>query len=275
MPIEDSFLERVRREFHRHFAPHRHSSLLAAIVVVFGVRPLIGDTGASSAIFSVAMVFLLLVALYNINVDEMVGERSRLLAQNRWRLRLGWVLATAAALERVFVIFGHTSGMFNLVGSTSWLLFTVFVTLSQLRSLLKQREVTGETICMAVSVYLMLALNWMLLYGIMFQLHPDSFGGLTITKPGQPAEVLHIFPVLGYFSLTTLSTIGFGDITPLTLQARYAAVAEGITGQFYLAILVARLVGLQMSRSVDQQMEKEVRVLRAEELERIREAAPE
>ncbi len=52
-----------------------------------------------------------------------------------------------------------------------------------------------------------------------------------------------------YFSLTTLSTVGFGDITPLTLQARYAAVAEGITGQFYLAILVARLVGMQMSRA--------------------------
>jgi len=54
------------------------------------------------------------------------------------------------------------------------------------------------------------------------------------------------FPVFLYFSLTTISTIGFGDITPLTLQARYAAVAEGITGQFYLAILVARLVALHM-----------------------------
>jgi voltage-gated potassium channel len=54
------------------------------------------------------------------------------------------------------------------------------------------------------------------------------------------------------FSLTTLSTIGFGDITPLTLQARYAAVAEGITGTFYLAILVARLVGIQMSQSAGQ-----------------------
>jgi hypothetical protein len=55
--------------------------------------------------------------------------------------------------------------------------------------------------------------------------------------------------VLIYFSLTTLSTIGFGDITPVTLQARYAAVAEGIAGQFYLAILVARLVGIHMSQS--------------------------
>jgi hypothetical protein len=61
----------------------------------------------------------------------------------------------------------------------------------------------------------------------------------------------------GYFSLTTLSTIGFGDITPLTLQARYLAVAEGITGQFYMAILVARLVGLQMSQSAGQHTENE------------------
>ena len=63
------------------------------------------------------------------------------------------------------------------------------------------------------------------------------------------------FPILAYFSLTTLSTIGFGDITPVSLQARYAAVAEGITGQFYLAILVARLVGMQMSRSVSRPAE--------------------
>jgi voltage-gated potassium channel len=55
------------------------------------------------------------------------------------------------------------------------------------------------------------------------------------------------FPIFIYFSLTTLSTIGFGDITPVTLKARYSAVAEGISGQFYLAILVARLVGMQMS----------------------------
>jgi hypothetical protein len=66
--------------------------------------------------------------------------------------------------------------------------------------------------------------------------------------------LLHTFPILGYFSLTTLSTIGFGDITPLTLQARYAAVAEGITGQFYMAILVARLVGMQMSHIGGQQV---------------------
>ena len=97
---------------------------------------------------------------------------------------------------------------------------------------------------------LLLGFSWALLYSVMFQLHRQSFAGLVTAKPGQPTELLHAFPVLGYFSLTTLSTIGFGDITPLTLQARYAAVAEGISGQFYMAILVARLVGIQMSHAV-------------------------
>ena len=106
-----------------------------------------------------------------------------------------------------------------------------------------------------VSIYLLLGLTWVFLYAIILHVNPDSFEGLVIAKSGHPVEIRHLFPVLGYFSLTTLSTIGFGDIIPLILQARYAAVAEGITGQFYMAILVARLVGLQMSQSAGQAAE--------------------
>lgn len=250
MQARNAISEEVYRLFRHHVAPRRHSALLVAIVIALATRPLIGDTGATSALFGAAMVLLLLVALYNINVDEMVGERDLLLTQRRRRQRLGWVLAVAALVFRLVVMLDVRSSTVNLTASITWLLFLLFVTLSELRSVLKQREVTSETICMAVSVYLLLGLTWALLYTVMFQLHPDSFGGLTAATAGHPVEVVHLFSVLGYFSLTTLSTVGFGDITPLTLQARYAAVAEGITGQFYLAILVARLVGLQMSQSV-------------------------
>jgi hypothetical protein len=274
MPTKRSVFSQVRREIRRHVAPHRHSGLLVAIVVAFAVRPLIGDSGAASVIFALAMVLLLLVALYNIDVDELVEERSRLRTQTMWRRRLGWVLAIAAALARIIPIFVN-SYVLDLVGSIFWLLFMLFVTLSQLRSVLRQREVTGETICMAVSIYLLLGFSWALLYTIMYQLHPDSFAGLTLAKSGQPTEVLHVFPVLGYFSLTTLSTIGFGDITPVTLQARYVAVAEGITGQFYLAILVARLVGLQMSGFAGQHTEKAAHVVGFEESESHRSSASE
>ena len=107
MAIEHNLFERARIEFHERVAPHRHSALLAAIIVAFAVRPWIGDTGASDAVFSVALVLLMLMALYNINVDELVGERGRLLIQARWRLRLGWVLAAAAAFERISVILTH------------------------------------------------------------------------------------------------------------------------------------------------------------------------
>jgi hypothetical protein len=79
---------------------------------------------------------------------------------------------------------------------------------------------------------------------VIYDRHPQAFSFAGSTE--QLTE-LNIFPTLIYFSLTTLSTIGFGDITPVLMQARYAAVAEGITGQFYLAILVARLVGMYMS----------------------------
>ncbi len=247
-------MEQLRIALHRYFAPHRHSALLAALIAAFAVRPLIGDTEAGFLIFSVALVVLLVVALYNINVDELVGERGRLLIQARRRRILGWTLATAAGAERIATVFVH-SPMINLAGSICWLLFVVFVTVSELRSVLKQREVTGETICMAISVYLLLGFCWAFLYAIIFLRHPESFAGVVTATTGQPTWFQHFFPILGYFSLTTLSTIGFGDITPLTLQARYAAVAEGITGQFYMAILVARLVGMQMSRSVVQHPE--------------------
>ena len=252
--IEASPLAKLREEVHRRFAPHRHSALLLALIAAFVVRPLIGETGAGFPLFSIALVVLLLVALFNIHVDELVGERGLLLTQARHRRLLGWILALAAGVGRIAAIF-VPDPMLDVAVTVSWLLFVVFIAGSQLRSVLRQREVTGETICMAVSVYLLFGFAWALLYAIIYQRHPEAFSGIVTGTQIRPTEFQHLFPIFGYFSLTTLSTIGFGDITPLTLQARYAAVAEGIAGQFYLAILVARLVGLQMSQSPSQPAE--------------------
>ena len=244
----------LRTAIHRHFAQRRHSALLAAIIAAYLVRPFIGETEAGDILVSAVMVFLLLVALYTINVEELVGERGRLLAQHRRRRILGWALAAAAAGSRIPVIFVQ-SWMLDLVALICWLLFILFVTVSELRSVLKQREVTGETICAAITVYLMLGYFWGFLYTLMFQLNPESFGGLPAGTPGHPTAPLHILPFLSYFSLTMLSTIGYGDITPLTIQARYMAVTEGSIGQFYLAILVARLVSLQMNNAASHQVD--------------------
>jgi Ion channel len=235
-------------ELKRRFRDRRHTALLAATVAAFAVRPLVGDGGAAPIVFSGALLLLLLIALYNIRVDELVGERSVLLGERRRQSAIAWTLALLALAERVLIL-RVPSPRLVLVSSISWLTFLLVVTWIELRSVLRQKEVTGETISMCVSVYLLMGLCWGLLYAILFQVDLQSFnlGGLP-APDGAVATTQHLIPIFIYFSLTTLSTIGFGDITPLTLQARYAAVAEGITGQFYLAVLVARLVGMQMSQ---------------------------
>jgi len=234
-------LETIRRDL----VARRHTALLIAIAGLFAVRPLIGETVAAATVFSLGTLVVLLAALLTIRVDDLVGEREALLGQRRRRRFVGWALAVPAVADRLLIFFAPSNLLLVQAGSVFWLLFFSYVTWSQLRSLLKQREVTGETISMSISVYLLLGLTWGLLYIVIFTNQPEAFSFGTSPRVSEE----QMFPIFVYFSLTTLSTVGFGDITPLTLQARYAAVAEGITGQFYLAILVARLVGMQMSRA--------------------------
>lgn len=233
-------LEQWRALFRRR----RHTCLLAAIVAAFAIRPLIGDAGIAPLAFSVALLVLLLVAVLTIQIDDKVGPRDQLLGQRRRRRIVGWLLAIPAIAERLLLLF-YPNPRLLLIGSICWGLFFTYVTWSQLRSVLQQREVTGETITNAISVYLLLGLTWGIVYVVLYQVQTAAFH----FDDQVPPRAEDVFPVLVYFSMTTLATVGFGDITPLSLQARYTAIAEGITGQFYLAILVARLVGMQMSQS--------------------------
>ena len=242
--------ESWRTTLRRSWVQRRHTALLVAIVLALFVRPALGDTGAAPVIFSLALLLLFLVALLTVQVDELVGERNVLLAQRRHRRWIGWVLAAPAIIERLAVLVLPNPRLY-VVESISWFLFFSFVTWSLLRTLLKHRAVTGETISMSISIYLLLGITWGVFYGVLLQLDSQSFNLGAATPPvATPEAELHVLPILLYFSLTTLSTVGFGDITPLSLPARYAAVTEAITGQFYLAILVARLVGMQLSQPV-------------------------
>jgi hypothetical protein len=233
-----------RKSFREFYLPRRHTALLVVIVVFLGVRPVIGEVNAARYVFSVAVVALLIVALYTIQVEELVGERHRLLVERRRRNIIGWSLAGAALFGRAATIVWPNQVLY-LTASLSYLLFFVFVAWQELRAVLRQRTITAETISMSISVYLLMGIAWGFLYAVMYERHPHAFNfqGSNGAPTGE-----NIFPILVYFSLTTLSTIGFGDITPVLMQARYAAVAEGITGQFYMAILVARLVGMYMSQ---------------------------
>lgn len=227
------------------YVRRRHTTLLALIVVALATRPLIGDSGLGSAMFSVTMLLVLMAAVLTIQIDEIIGEREILLAQRRRRRLILFGLGGVAIVERLYVLGAGAHGL--LAGTISWVLFLGFVTWSLLQHLLRHKEVTGETISMSISIYLLMGTTWGMVYAVVLELQPEAFrfsdASLAIT-----AEPQHVLPILIYFSLTTLTTVGFGDISPATLAARYLAIAEGITGQFYLAILVARLVAMHMSR---------------------------
>ena len=111
--------------------------------------------------------------------------------------------------------------------------------------------VTTDTVVGAICAYFLLAVTFGNAYALVEVLSPGSF----LLTPALAADVhwspptSPITPVLQYFSFSTLTTLGFGDVTPLSRGARFLAVIEAIAGQLYLAILIARLVGIHTSRS--------------------------
>src|SRR5262249_38488312 len=148
--------------------------LLVATVMLFIARPLVGDLGVAPIVFSAALIVLLIVSLYAVQVDERAEERRLAPGARRLRGLLGWAFGALALVERVIAIAAPDARVL-LAGSLSWMIFFGFVAWTQIRNVLRQRTVTGETISMAVSIYLLMALSWGLLYGILFELDPRSF----------------------------------------------------------------------------------------------------
>jgi len=90
----------------------------------------------------------------------------------------------------------------------------------------------------AMCVYLLMGLIWAILYGLIFQFLPGSFNGIEGVDGKAPMDTLL------YFSFITLASLGYGDITPVAPLARTLAYLEVISGQLYIAIMLAGLVGL-------------------------------
>jgi hypothetical protein len=116
--------------------------------------------------------------------------------------------------------------------------FVVFVIGHLLRFILCAPRVTSDVLAAAVSTYLMLGIAWSFAYMLVGRLVPRAF----IFNSDSNRQMDGFEAV--YFSFVTLSSVGYGDITPAANVARMLAIMEAITGVFYLALLVARLVGL-------------------------------
>lgn len=109
--------------------------------------------------------------------------------------------------------------------------------------LFRRREVTLDTIMGAVVSYLLVAFGFAMLFEILALQNPDAFSGLPEATSGRRK----MSDTLLYFSLVCITTMGYGDVVPTSDLARPLAALEGVFGQLYLAVMIARLVGLHLA----------------------------
>lgn len=127
------------------------------------------------------------------------------------------------------------------------LAFCVLSAVDAMKQILFSGRITTNKLIGSVCIYLLLGLIWGLIYIFIAEVSPDAFKGLTLSSDlGSTWEYI-------YYSFVTLTTLGYGDISPVNAYARVLAYLEAIAGQLYIAILVASLVGAHI---VDQQNNK-------------------
>ena len=129
------------------------------------------------------------------------------------------------------------------VGSLCGAAFFLFAIIQMLIFIYSHKEVTRDLIIGAAVVYLFMALMWTFIFVVVEILHPGSFNlpeGVDIAATRQ----------FVYYSFVTLTTLGYGDITPITPLARSLCILEAVIGQLYLVVQVAWLVGVHVSQSM-------------------------
>jgi len=126
--------------------------------------------------------------------------------------------------------------------------FFIFTAIKTAKQVMFTGKIDGNKILGAICLYLLLGLIWAVLYTLLQLEFSDSFQMMQQNK-----QWFMLFPDFVYFSFVTMTTLGFGDISPNLPVARFLVYLEAIIGQFYMAILVASLVGSRMSNISNKQ----------------------
>lgn len=194
----------------------------------------------------------------------LIGAVSFVPATDRGRLVLNAVgvfviIATVAAVGRTTfsfvialllagpaVVFQYLGLWYDSDGDLAWSwIFSAtlyFIAITYLvRYVFQPRVMTHDKLFGAAAAYLLIGVFWAYLYAIIGFFYPQSYMIL-----GQPGHLVYADAL--YLSMTVLTSTGFGDITPITRQARGICMIEQITGALFVAILIARLAGVYPPR---------------------------
>src|SRR6476661_3723838 len=210
----------VRLKFHRFSTVE----LLVALVLLFVFFPFVEEVKGGDVIVSILLSLVLLSAVLAV-------------ADRKGVFFIALVLAIPAIAGRWINHFWPdlvSPPVFLIAG----LALIAFVVANLLRFVLRAPSVNTEVLCASISAYLMLGLLWTVAYWLVALVNPNAFSFNT-----GPKETMGGFNAF-YFSFITLSTVGYGDITPVSRIARWLAATEAMVGLLYVTVLIARLVSL-------------------------------
>ena len=206
---------------------HRFIFLLAAIFLLLAVAPFLVD-------------FVRLRVLFNAFLSAVLVSAVYALSQKIRNLVIAALLAIPMLISIWVQYFVRSDAIF-LIGRICGVLFIAYTIYHILRHIFQEQEVTKDTIAGAAAVYMLFALMWAFIYGVLELLQPGSF----VISAAQAVGEQNIFI---YYSFVTITTLGYGDVTPVTNISTSLAVLEAVVGQLYLVVLVSWLVGMYVSK---------------------------
>ena len=226
-----------------------YTILLVTLVLLLVVWPVIADSGLEERavhwVHGGLFTLMLLAIVYAVRAG-----RSR-----HWFM--GLVVVVFLADWSDHLVEGRET---TVLGQSVGVVFISAVTLLVIQRVFSPGRITADRILAALCAYLLLGMIWSNLYWIIHSFHPDAFAfPADVVKaqvevagggPGEGAVVLerHVGrqSEFTYFSFTTLTTLGYGEITPVHPLARSLAFLEAIVGQIFIAVVIARLVALEI-----------------------------
>ncbi|CAH0529674.1 potassium channel family protein [Vibrio hippocampi] len=131
---------------------------------------------------------------------------------------------------------------FSVITLSALLVFLVSHIISAFNQVVTNKGITTNHIVGSICIYLLMGMAWATMYLLILELFPNAFVGLE-AKPW----LSNLFSAL-YFSFITLTTVGYGDISPAVPVAQFFVFMESIIGSFYIAIMVASLVSMRLAQ---------------------------
>jgi hypothetical protein len=212
----------------------RYLVLLGTLLLVLVVQPISFGYSTSPQLFDVFLVLVTVALLLSFCPDK----KKRLVAVAfgipAGLLSLGGHLLAA---NTTVVLIGHGLAV----------VFYFWGAVLIVASLFRRQALSLDSVFGAICGYLLLGMAWGVLYSMLDTVWPGSFevGARLAEQVQADHSRIQLFT---YYSFITLTTVGYGDVTPLATPARTCAWLEALTGQFYLAVLVAGLVGALLAK---------------------------